>query len=73
MGLGNLFSMAGPCLFPIFISSVMASNPGVADEISIENFTVGFRYLLAASVLAAIAITFSKETLHRTEGKKYIT
>lgn len=63
IGLGNVFTVSGPAIFPVLISFIMANHADSSAGISAATFAVGFRYLLAASVIAAIAISFSKETL----------
>lgn len=70
IGFGNLFTMAGPCVFPILISSIMAGHVAAGGQMTAGTYELGFRYLLAASVVAAFAITFSKETLPGKAAKK---
>ncbi|MBF7082755.1 MFS transporter [Desulfallas sp. Bu1-1] len=72
IGIGNLFTMAGPCLFPVFISSVMAGHTPAGGRITGETFILGFRYLMFAAILAAIAILFSKETLKRPHVERMV-
>jgi len=66
MGLGNLFTISGPAVLPVIISLVMSNHALVGGQMTIDTYEVSFRYLLGAAVIAAIAISFSKDTLAKT-------
>ncbi|MFZ5632295.1 MAG: MFS transporter [Bacillota bacterium] len=69
LGMGNLFTMAGPAVVPVIISAAMAAHtPG--GIMTADTFAMGFRYSLAAAFIAAVAITFSKETFDASIFKK---
>jgi len=70
MGLGNLFTVSGPAVLPILISIVMSNQALGVGEMTVHTFEVSFRILLGTAVLAAIAISFSKETLSNDQKCK---
>ncbi|MHB8919120.1 MAG: hypothetical protein ACYC4H_13920, partial [Desulfocucumaceae bacterium] len=69
IGLGNFLTMAGPAVVPVIIGAAMSVHT-TGGLITADTFSVCFRYSLAASVIAAVAITFSKETYDTAIFKK---
>lgn len=69
IGMGNFFTMAGPAVVPVIISAAMSGHT-VGGIMTAETFAVGFRYSLAAAVISAVAITFSKETFDASIFRK---
>lgn len=69
IGLGNFLTMAGPAVVPVIIGAAMSAHT-TGGLITADTFSACFRYSLAASVIAAVAITFSKETYDTAIFKK---
>ncbi len=60
IGIGNFFNMAGAAVIPLLCSVAMA--PSISGVLSVNSFTIGYRYLLVAAVIAAFVTVFSKDT-----------
>lgn len=62
IGIGNFFNMAGAAVIPLICSMVMTSSAQSTGVLSVDSFANAYRYLLLASVIAAFATVFSKDT-----------
>lgn len=70
MGLANLFTVSGPAVLPIIISVILSNHALPGQLVSASSFEIGFRYLLGAAAVAALAMTLSKETLSKQSSVK---
>ncbi len=73
LGIGNFFNMAGPAVIPLIVGTAMASKVPNNGTLNMEAFTLGFRYLFAANVIAAFAYALSKDTSPYSDGVQQVT
>jgi len=62
IGIGNFFNMAGAAIIPLLCSVAMAQSVQSSSALTASSFAIGFRYLLLAYGIAALATIFSKDT-----------